>query len=116
MKKLILFFAAVCYTAMMQAEIVNNVPYIDENGVEQICEKATVVPTLSGKVQWTEGWYLVKSTQVAGRFSIECVGAVHLILGDGNTLEQVTYSELNTSHLAGIKVSGGSPLSTSCNQ
>ena len=110
MKKLILFFAAVCYTAMMQAEIVYNVPYIDENGVEQICEKATVVPTLSGKVQWTEGWYLVKSTQVAGRFSIECVGAVHLILGDGNTLEQVTYSELNTSHLAGIKVSGGSSL------
>ena len=110
MKKLILFFAAVCYTAMMQAETIENVPYIDENGVEQICEKATVVPTLSGKVQWTEGWYLVKSTQVAGRFSIECVGAVHLILGDGSTLEQVTTSELNTSHLAGIKVSGGSSL------
>ena len=109
MKKLILFLAAVCYTAMMQAEIVYNVPYIDENGVEQICEKATVVSTLSGKVIWTEGWYLVKST-LGGKFSIECVGAVHLILGDGSMLEQQTYSELNTSHLAGIKVSGGSSL------
>ena len=53
MKKLILFFAAVCYTAMMKAETIENVPYIDENGVEQICEKATVVSTLSGKVIWT---------------------------------------------------------------
>ena len=61
------------------------------------------------KVIWTEGWYLVKST-LGGKFSIECVGAVHLILGDGSMLEQQTYSELNTSHLAGIKVSGGSSL------
>lgn len=100
MKKLILFLAAVCYTAMMQAEIVYNVPYIDENGVEQICEKATVVT--SNDSQWTEGWYVLTSTMKNTSGGIECSGDVHLILGDGK--EMIVSGE---STKPGIKVSGG---------
>ncbi len=100
MKKLILFLAAVCYTAMMQAEIVNNVPYIDENGVEQICEKATVVT--ANDSQWTEGWYVLTSTIYNTSGGIECSGDVHLILGDD-------YAMIVSGVLTkpGIKVSGG---------
>lgn len=100
MKKLILFFAAVCYTAMMQAEIVYNVPYIDENGVEQICEKATVVT--ANDSQWTEGWYVLTSSMNNTSGGIECRGDVHLILGDGK--EMIVSG---VSPKPGIKVSGG---------
>ena len=104
MKKLILFFAAVCYTAMMQAETIENVPYIDENGVEQICPIATLVNNSDNT--WTEGWYVVKNgfdARVDARRSIVCKGAVHLILWDGSDCFLKVYGD---DWHAGIEVSG----------
>ena len=101
MKKLILLLAAVCYTAMMQAEIVYNVPYIDENGVEQICEKATVV-TNSGPFTWTDGWYVLGSDiYVKDIRNIVCQGDVRFIISDGNSMK--TQGE---DWHAGIQVQG----------
>ena len=104
MKKLILFFAAVCYTAMMQAETIENVPYIDENGVEQICPIATLVNNSDNT--WTEGWYVVKGgfdARVNARRSIVCKGAVHLILWDSSSCYLKVYGD---DWHAGIEVSG----------
>ena len=104
MKKLILFFAAVCYTAMMQAETIENVPYIDENGVEQICPIATLVNNSDNT--WTEGWYVVKGgfdARVNARRSIVCKGAVHLILWDSSNCYLKVYGD---DWHAGIEVSG----------
>lgn len=102
MKKLVLFLAAVCCAAMMQAEtILTDVKYIDANGVEQTCPSATVVFT-NGRVTWKEGWYVIAGTvTISG--GIICNGAVHLILGDGRQLRVYGGEEIGT---AGIEVSG----------
>ena len=102
MKKLVLFLAAVCCAAMMQAEtILTDVKYIDADGVEQTCPSATLVFGSYERVTWKEGWYVVAATvTISG--GIICNGAVHLILGDGRQL-RVYGGEAST---AGIEVSG----------
>ena len=84
MKKLILFFAAVCYAAMMQAGLITETKYIDENGEEQ-SQKANKVNSSEEKVILTEGWYYVSSITTISQ-GIICQGEVHLILTDNGKL------------------------------
>ena len=52
--------------AMVEAEdtstcmTVQNIPYIDANGVQQTCPEATVVA--ADKNEWTSGWYIAENT------------------------------------------------------
>lgn len=59
-----------------------NVNYLDANGVEQTCERATV---MEDNTAWDNGWYVVTSDiSISGR--VVTTGDVHLILTDGTTL------------------------------
>ena len=97
MKKLILFFAAVCYAAMIQAGLITDTKYIDENGEEQ-SQKANKVNSSEEKVILTEGWYYVSSITTISQ-GIICQGEVHLILTD-NGKQTVQGNE----EFAGIQV------------
>lgn len=88
--------------AMVEAEdtstcmAVQNIPYIDANGVQQTCPEATVVA--ADKNEWTSGWYIVENTvDATERFVVK--GDVHLILAAGCTLNAtkgITVSEGNS--------------------
>lgn len=88
--------------AMVEAEdtstcmTVQNIPYIDANGVQQTCPEATVVA--ADKNEWTSGWYIAENTvDVTERFVVK--GDVHLILAAGCTLNAtkgITVSEGNS--------------------
>lgn len=88
--------------AMVEAEdtstcmTVQNIPYIDANGVQQTCPEATVVA--ADKNEWTSGWYLAENTvDATERFVVK--GDVHLILAAGCTLNAtkgITVSEGNS--------------------
>ena len=58
--------------AMVEAEdistcmTVQNIPYIDANGVQQTCPEATVVA--ADKNEWTSGWYSRKHGRCHGAF------------------------------------------------
>ena len=84
MKKLILFFAAVCYAAMMQAGLITETKYIDENGEEQSHDADRVISSKE-KVILTEGWYYVSSNTTISQ-GIICQGEVHLILTENGKL------------------------------
>lgn len=88
--------------AMVEAEdtstcmTVQNIPYIDANGVQQTCPEATVVA--ADKNEWTSGWYIAENTvDATERFVVK--GDVHLILAAGCTLNAtkgITVSEGNS--------------------
>ncbi len=107
MKKLISLFAAIMMasTGLVQAQTIENVKYIDENGMEQICPSAIAVNGSSGQVTWgTFGettWYVVNGTRVISG-GVICLGAVHLILVDDWSLRVVEVG----NEIAGIQVSG----------
>ncbi len=75
---------------------VQNIPYIDANGVQQTCHEATVVA--ADKNEWTSGWYIAENTvDATERFVVK--GDVHLILTAGCTLNAtkgITVSEGNS--------------------
>ena len=88
--------------AMVEAEdtstrmTVQNIPYIDVNGVQQTCPEATVAA--ADKNEWTSGWYIAENTvDATERFVVK--GDVHLILAAGCTLNAtkgITVSEGNS--------------------
>ena len=100
MKKLILFLAAVCYAAMMQAQTL-NVTYIDENGVEQTASNVTEITNASATL--TGGWYVVYGADVKTG-TLVCQDAVHLILADGAKLTATGKGEPDST--PGIRVTG----------
>ncbi len=84
MKKLILFLVAVCCAAMIQAQgIVNNVPYIDADGVEQTAGNVTEITNASSTL--IGGWYVVYGSNVQTG-TLVCQDDVHIILADGAKL------------------------------
>ena len=100
MKKLILFLAAVCYAAMMQAQTL-NVTYIDEKGVEQTASNVTEITNASATL--TGGWYVVYGADVKTG-TLVCQDAVHLILADGAKLTATGKGEPDST--PGIRVTG----------
>ena len=96
-------FAVLCLMGNVWA--LDNVPYLDENGVERTANGVTVIEANGGERTLSTGWYLVIGTFTNdGTITID--GTVHLILGDGSKLV-VTGSSEN----AGIDVSSGNNLS-----
>lgn len=62
---------------------VQNIPYIDANGIQQTCPEATVVT--ADENEWTNGWYIaLNSVSVDERIVVS--GSVNLILANGCTL------------------------------
>lgn len=79
-----LMLAALCAPTSAFAETANNVPYIDEKGVERTAPSATVVKF--GIKGLDAGWYVVQGkVTIDQRFGVS--GDVHLILADGATLD-----------------------------
>jgi len=83
----------------------DNVPYLDESGVEQTADGVTVINANGGKRTLNAGWYLVRGA-FTNDSTIAISGTVHLILEDGSDL-MVRGSSGN----AGINVSEGNSLS-----
>lgn len=79
----------------------SNVPYLDENGVQQTCANATNVT--SEDSTWSEGWYVVEET-VAIDHTVNVSGNVNLILTDNSTLT------INCSSGNGILVAADASL------
>ena len=103
MKKLILFLAAVCYVAMMQAQTL-NVTYIDENGVEQTASNVKEINNASATL--TGGWYVVYGADVKTG-PLVCQDAVHIILADGAKLTATGNDDfLDDNATPGIQVFG----------
>lgn len=98
MKKLTILFAFLSFSTGLWA--IENVHYIDANGVEQTVDGVNVITDASEKVSWgTVGqttWYVVTDSVTLSKGAI-CIGAVNLILADNAKL---------TAIQAGIQVSG----------
>ena len=93
-----------------------DVPYIDENGEQQVCKEyrvfdaGTVSRDALGELG-TETWYVVRNLEndVSGRFS--AMGDVHLIICNGRDLtarqgievsENSSLTSTKASHLTGV--------------
>ena len=61
-----------------------NVPYLDADGMAQVCPTATEVSADSG--EWTSGWYVVNGNVEFTAAPASVNGDVHLILADGCSL------------------------------
>ena len=70
-------------TATVTAAV--GIPYIDADGVEQICPRYTVLTNATGDVEYGGGWYVVtNAVTISGQLYFD--GTAHLILCDGATL------------------------------
>jgi hypothetical protein len=95
-------FAVLCLAVMAWAE--NNVPYLDESGVERIANGVTVIDANGGERTLSAGWYLVRGALTnSGTITID--GTVHLILENNSDL-----TVRGSSGNAGINVSEGDSL------
>ena len=77
------FFMAVVLllcVVLVNAQTINNVSYIDANGVTRTANNVTVIST-GGTQTLTSGWYMLRGTQ-SFNGSLEINGTVHLILED----------------------------------
>jgi hypothetical protein len=92
MRKIISFVLALIMVAgllpamALTAGATAPIPYLDANGVTQICDDYTLY---TGQTTLTSGWYVVNGTQVASeritfQFSSD---KVHIILTDGSHLD-----------------------------
>ncbi len=84
MKKIFSIFAALTLSAGLWA--FDNVPYIDANGQPQTANDVTEITNATSQDWWSEGWYVVKGSDVTLSKGAECSGAVNLILADGAKL------------------------------
>lgn len=98
MRKLFLSFIALTLSTGMLA--IDNVTYIDANGIEQTCLSATEITNTSSTL--TAGWYVVLGSDVKTG-TLTCNGDVHLILADGAKL---TAQGDDNPATPGIRVSG----------
>ena len=98
MRKLFLSFIALTLSTGMLA--IDNVTYIDANGIEQTCLSATEITNTSSTL--TAGWYVVLGSDVKTG-TLTCNGDVHLILADGAKL--TAQGDVNSA-TPGIRVSG----------
>ncbi len=94
MRKLTILFALLTLSAGLWA--VDDIKYIDANGVEQTANNVTLITNTTTTL--TEGWYYVFH---ANTRTLVCTGAVHLILFDAATL-----TATGSDDQPGIKVSG----------
>ncbi|MCQ2319642.1 MAG: carbohydrate-binding domain-containing protein [Bacteroidales bacterium] len=82
---------------------IDNVAYIDADGVEQTAHNVFMIRNASEQVIWSAGWYVVQGADITLAKGAVCNGEVHLILADGAKL---TATGSDTSYTPGIQVSG----------
>ena len=84
MRKLFSLFAALTLSAGLWA--IDNVPYIDANGQPKTANDVTEITNATSQDWWSEGWYVVKGSDVTLSKGAFCDRAVNLILADGAKL------------------------------
>ena len=104
MRKILLLFTALTLSIGLWA--VDNIPYVDAYGQEQTVDNVTEITSSTEVVILTEGWYVVRGTDVQLAKGAACQGTVHLILADGAKLTATGVSVESYDNTAGIQVSG----------
>ncbi len=98
-----LFLSIIALTLGISAwaqQTVDNVHYLDANGVEQTANNVTKVENATSQVSWNAGWYVVTGEVTLSNGAV-CNGDVRLILADdAKLIANGDYCQ------AGIEVSG----------
>ena len=88
----------------IDAEIVNNIPYIDENGVAQTADNVTIIDNSNAAQYGLRGWYLLRGNWERNT-TLTVSGTAYIILENGCDL-----TVMGSNNNAGLNVSGDNSL------